>query len=480
MNSLLECFIALCERKRIKCNRYELTKTIDSQAFDLPNLQRVAAEQYIITRTDHVARDELDANTLPCIVKLADREFVLAINSAEDSAIEFWLPTANGWKQLTTPNVTARHSYDIVQIAIQTDRDSSGSSLIDSYSRHWFWGVIKRSVPTYRDSILATIAINLFALASPLFVMNVYDRVVPNEAISTLWALAIGVAIVFVFDFVLKITRTKLLELAGKKADILISSTLFNRALQARMDARPPSVGAFASNLREFDGVRNFISSTSIAVIADAPFIFLFIGVIAFVSGPLVIVPIASAIAVLTVGFISQYLIQRYSEKSQALSTQKNALTVEALANIEQLKADNLAPSLLAKWEHTVGSAAVWQQKTKESQAFNGHFAQFMQNITMLGIIIGGTYMISEQLLTMGALIATVMLSSRMAAPVGQFANMLSQFQLIKTGYKSLDSIMQMPEERSKNKHLIPLNTDRLTVELNNATVKYGAASSNI
>ncbi|MFT6255207.1 MAG: ATP-binding cassette subfamily C protein LapB, partial [Granulosicoccus sp.] len=215
---------------------------------------------------------------------------------------------------------------------------SIAESQVDTNQKHWFWSVMKSSWRIYRDVLLASLFINLFAVANPLFVMNVYDRVVPNNAVETLWVLAIGVLIVFLFEAILKTLRGYFIEVAGKKSDILLSSFLFERVLGSRYSERPASVGAFTSQFREFDQVRNFYTTSTISAFVDMPFVIIFLLLIYYVGGPLVYVPLVALPLILGFGLIMRKPIRHAVEQTFASGAQKSSTLVESLVGLETVK----------------------------------------------------------------------------------------------------------------------------------------------
>ena len=195
-----------------------------------------------------------------------------------------------------------------------------------------------RSWRIYRDVLIASLLINIFALVGPLFTMNVYDRVVPNQAIDTLWVLASGVFLVYIFDFIIRMLRGYFVDIAGKKSDILISANIFERVMGMKLVNRPVSIGAFASNLKDFESIRDFITSATILSVIDLPFVIIFLLVIAYVGSALVFIPIVAIILIILYGFLIQPILRTSIEKAFKASSQKNATLIEGLNGIETIK----------------------------------------------------------------------------------------------------------------------------------------------
>lgn len=320
---------------------------------------------------------------------------------------------------------------------------------------HWFWSTISKSWRIYRDVLVASLLINIFALANPLFVMNVYDRVVPNSAIETLWALAIGVFCVFFFDYLLRMLRVYFIEIAGKKSDILLSAYIFERVLGARFERHPASVGSFVSQLRDFEAIRNFVTSATITAFVDLPFVILFVLAVTYIGGKLVLVPLAVIPFILLYAFISQgFLLQAVSNSFMA-SAQKSATLVEAMTNLETLKILNAEGRVLRKWEKAVALLAYWGLKSRIWSNSTTSFAAFMQQLAGVLVVIVGVYAISNNDLTLGGLIACVLLTGRILAPLSQVAGLMVQYQQSKVALSSLDQIVQQAQERPEGKTFI-------------------------
>ncbi len=358
-------------------------------------------------------------------------------------------------------------------ITEQFQFDSRAPEILLTHNKHWFWGTIWNSVGIYRDVLLASFFINLFVIANPLFVMNIYDRVVPNNAIETLWVMAAGVSLVFFFDFILKIVRGHYLETAGKKADIILSALIFEKVMSLKMDVMPESVGAFSSNLREFDSVRNFLTSVTMTTFIDLPFFVLFLITISYVAGQLVLIPIVAVLIILIYGFIVHFPLKKVVESTYRANSQKSATLIESLTSIETIKSFNAEGMMQHRWEQAGGYIAKQGVKARTLSNSINFTSAFIQQMAMVATIIFGVYLIAENELTMGALIATVMLSSRAIQPMAQVANLTANYQQTKTALASLNDIMSMPVERDENKSYIHRATFKGGIEFKDVSFSY-------
>ncbi len=345
--------------------------------------------------------------------------------------------------------------------------------VLDNSKSHWFWGTLWKSKKIYTDVIFASLVINIFVLASPLFTMNVYDRVVPNNATDTLWVLAIGVAVIYILDTILKFIRSYFLEVAGKKSDIIMSSIIFERVMGLNMAVRPKSVGSFANNLKEFESIRGFFTSTTVATIIDLPFVFIFLFVIKLIAGQIVWVPIGIMVAILIYTLFVKGPLNRSIESSYAAAAHKNSVLIESLSNIETIKTMGASGSAQYQWEEASGEIANRGLKTRILSNSVSTMTAFFIQLNSVAVIVYGVYLIQEMELTMGGLIATVILSARAISPLGQVASLVANYEHTKTAYKNLNDIMKMPVDRPEGKEFIRRDEFNGFIEFQNVTFSY-------
>ena len=293
--------------------------------------------------------------------------------------------------------------------------------------------------------------------------MNVYDRVIPNQAYETLWVLSIGVMLAILFEFLAKMIRGHLTDIAGKKADLIISSAIFRRMMALRLADRPASAGSYANNLREFESVREFMTSASLLVLVDLPFLLLFITVIFIVGGKLAIVPAIIIPIVIIVGFIVQRPLSRYINESMKESSQRQGLAVEALEGIETLKTNNATGWAQQRWDTYTAKTSASSIKVKDTANFMINFSVAMQQLNTVFLVLFGTYLIhnenTAERITMGALIAAVILSGRALSPLAQVAGLATRFQQAKLALEGLNNIIERPIERvPERKYISPSN----------------------
>ncbi len=340
-------------------------------------------------------------------------------------------------------------------------------------AKEWFWSALWENKSIYAEVILAAVMINIFAIISSLFVMNVYDRVIPNNAYETLWVLSIGVLTVYVFDFVLKNLRAHFLDHAGKKADIKISARLFQQMLGMTMEARPASAGVMASHMREFESLRDFFTSATMTALIDLPFVLLFILLIAIIGGPLAFVPFVAVPLVFFVGMFMQKPLERVTKQSMMESALKNALLFETISGLETIKVQAAEGHTQRTWEELTEKASKTSAKSKQINALALNLAVFIQQVASVAVVIVGVYLIANAKLSMGALVACVILTGRAMAPLAQVAGLLTRLHQSKEGLRQLNELMKRPVERPSGKHFISMPSVRGKVEFQDVLFHY-------
>lgn len=399
---------------------------------------------------------DIPQQVLPAVLLLKDGgACLLTAMDRETGTAEMHRPGLAGRQIINLSELAQTYSGNSIFVQRQHQFDERTPEVINVRSRHWFWGAMSDAWPIYRDVLLGSFLINLFALVSPLFIMNVYDRVVPNNAIETLWVLAIGVAVVLVFDFIIKSLRGYFIDLAGKKVDVTLSALIYERVMGLKMFVRPESVGAFANNLRAFEGIRDFITSATVSTLVDLPFVILFLIVIAWLGGPLVFVPIAAIPIIVLYSLFIQNSLQEAVDHSFRGSSQKNAMLIESLSAMETIKSLSAEGAMQRKWENAVGYISTWSLRARLLSSSSVNIATLVQQLSMIGIVVYGVYLIGSGELTTGALIACVILTGRALAPTGQLANLATQYHQSKAGLHSLNEVMDLPVERPVGKSFI-------------------------
>lgn len=356
---------------------------------------------------------------------------------------------------LPEAELAARYSGRAILIQPRFRFDARAPEVEKVHARHWFWGALADNLPLYRDVLVAAFMLSLFALALPLFIRTVYDRVVPNHAFDTLWVLAAGVVIMLVADLVMRTMRGFFLDLAGKRVDVNISSYIMERVLAVRLENRPLSTGSFAANLRSFEAVRDFITSATVTAFIDLPFAFLFVLVIGWIAWPLALLILGGMALIFLVGLAVMKKMHQLAETSYRGSAQRNATLIESLVGLETVKTLGAEGLMQRKWESSVSFLARTSASLRLLSLSTINIAAWIQQTSSVGAVIIGVYLIAEGKLTMGGLIACSMLSSRAMAPIGQVAGLLMQYHSARIALASLDGILKQPVERPEDANFV-------------------------
>lgn len=403
------------------------------------------------------------SNQNSCILEDFSNESAKVIFANGDDPIEEWVEIEKLQKEYLGFAFMLKKPYSYA------DKDKK----LKTHSNHWFWDTIKLSKPIYKDVLLASFLINLFVLATPLFTMNVYDRVIPNNAIETLWMFTFGVMVAYILDIFLKFTRTYMLEIAAKKSDIIISSIIFEKVLDLTLESHPKSVGAFASNIKDFDSIRSFLTNATLTVLIDMPFVIMFLLLIGYIGGTLVLIPLFISIVILGYAFIIKDPLQKSIKSTHEAAAHKNGILIESLQNIETIKALGLSGKMQWSYEESTGEIANKSLKSRLLSSSIPNVTAFLVQINTILSILYGVYLINDFKLTMGGLIAIIILSSRTVAPLGQAASLITNYEDAKTSYEALESIISRPVERPKGKEFIRRESIIGNIEFKNVSFTY-------
>ncbi|PQA88541.1 type I secretion system permease/ATPase [Hyphococcus luteus] len=312
---------------------------------------------------------------------------------------------------------------------------------------HWLFGPLRDNAKIYGQTILAATIVNLLGLVSSFFIMTVYDRVLPNQAIESLIALTIGVILAHVFDFLLKSLRGYFIDIAGQRLDATVGASVFDNLMAMRLDARRGATGQIAGLVKEFDNLRDFFSSATLVAIVDLPFIFLFIGAIALVGGPIALVPLIGVLGAIISGVLIQPLIMKRTQEAMAEGHHKNAVLIETLGGLETIKSVKAEGLMRARWRSGVARHAKISAIGRFLNQFAVNASGFAQQASQVGVVVIGVFLVAGQEITTGALIASVILTGRAMAPLGQVASLLSRVSGAMASYKSLNHLMTSQSE---------------------------------
>jgi ATP-binding cassette subfamily C protein LapB len=417
--------------------------------------------------------DKITSLTLPAVLLLRDKQACILLHKDGETA-QIILPEADtGEHQIGLAELQQRYAGHVIFMRPAHRFDARTENSAVPRPSHWFWDVAAQSWPVYVEVLVASLLINLFALVMPLFSMNVYDRVVPNHAMETLWALTIGIALVMGFDMLMRALRGYFIDIAGKKLDVVLSANIFEKVLGIRMSARPASVGAFASNLQEFEAFREFITSATITTLIDLPFVVLFIGAMFWVGGALGWVPLIAVPLIVGVGLMLQQPLARLVQTSSKLAAQRQATLVESLVGLETIKVMGAQGAVQRKWEQLIGQIGQLALRSRFLSACAVNFSVFAQQAAYLAVIVMGVYLIADDKLTMGGLIACSILTGRALAPLSQVASLLTRYHQSRDALMSIDRLMNLPVERPAGKDFVHRPALRGGVEFKNVSFAY-------
>lgn len=412
---------------------------------------RAAARVGLAARVLQRPLARISSLQLPIVLLLDDRKACVVVSIDKDGQqFKIVLPeTGMGEKTVTRQELEEIYTgFSIfVRPKFRLEREEIDKIRLGS-ERGWFWGTLIEHWRVYRDVFVASFLINVFGLVSPFFVLNVYDRVIPNNAFETLWVLAIGISIIYMFAVIMRGLRTFFIDETGKKVNLKMSAILLQKVLNLRMEVRPQSIGSFSKNLQEFESIRDFITSVSITALIDMPFVVLALLVVWYLGGQIVFIHIGAIILLLVYALIIQIPLQKAVEHSFKASAQKNAILVEGLAGLEAIKMFGAESQIQRAWEQAVSYINEWSNKARLLSASMNFFSFFINSMLVVVVVIAGVYMISKGELTQGGLIALVIVSRQTIAPMSQVANLATRYHRARAALKSLNQIMKLPVER--------------------------------
>ena len=452
---LLECLATLARYHGRPCTRDALSAGLPLENHRLtPSLfERAARRAGLASKVLERPLDQIEPALMPVVLLLHDRQacVLMSLNVGHGMARVVLPEMGEAVVEMPQEELLARYTGMAILVRPKFSFDRRTPEVGKVRRRHWFWGALAENLPVYRDVLFAAGLINVFALTMPLFIMNVYDRVVRNQAMETLWMLAMGMVIIIVGDLVLRTMRSHFIDLAGSRVDVDLSARIMERVLGIRMESRPASVGSFAANLRSFETVRDFITSATVTTLIDVPFAVLFLVVMAWIDLPMILPGLVGMVLVLTYALLVQGKMHDLAETTYRAGALRNANLVESLVGLETVKAQGAEGIMQRKWEQTATFLARATMQLRMLAASTTHSAMWVQQLVTLSIIVIGVYRIGENELSMGGLIACTMLASRAMAPFGQVAGLITHYHNAATALTSLDQVMANEVERPED-----------------------------
>ena len=445
----------------------------------LPFHQTEPALEQVGMRAETIARrlKGWPSAKCPAILELEDDRAAVLLDVRDNDGLIYAPGLA---EPMWTKLVELEPAYTGRAVIVETDptRERENERPWDEAKRrHWFWSEVWKVRREFWPVLLAALIVNLLAFAMPLFTMNVYDRVIPNKAVATLWVLALGVLLALVFDFTLRVARGRLIDEVGRRLDARLSQKLFEKVMNLPMSDRQGSTGALARRVSDYEMVRDFFASTTVVLAVDLTFLILFLAFITFVGGWLVLVPLAGIAVMLTAGLSLQRSMGKVALDVQADSSLQHSVLIESISGAETLKAARAEGQMLGRWRRYASMSAATSERMRKLSAVAVNLASISQQSISVGLLIGGFYRFQAGDMTMGAIIAIIMISGRSLQPVGQLAFLITRG---KQAFATLDSLQRMMEAQDERQtavlSIVPeIRTGHL--ELRNVSFRYPNAS---
>ncbi len=477
VDSLLDSLLIICRSEGIATSRDALIAGLPLRNGKMtPKLVKRSAERVnlaanVLKKSLYTLRPEF----LPAIVLLKDEKarVVTKLDRNTNQATVIFPELGDAEVLMPIEELAERSSGYLIIAKAKFKFDQRAPQVGKVKLRHWFWGTLAENKHIYRDVMLAALLVNVFALSMPLFTMNVYDRVLPNRSVETLWVMAIGIALIMIGDLVLRTMRGYFLDWASARVDVKLSGRIMEQVLGIRMEQRPNSVGSFASNLRSFESIRDFITSATITTVIDIPFGLIFIGVIAWISPFMVIPVLAGALFILIYSFSVQTKMHELSETMYRAGALRNSTLIESLVSLETVKGLGIEGQMQRKWEHSANFLTEVSSKLKLLSSSINNGASTILQLINVSLVVLGVYLVIDAKLTMGGLIACTMLASRALAPVAQTAGLLTQYHTAATSLTSLDEIMTREVERPADAAFLSRPSFRGDIEFREVSFSY-------
>ncbi|MGM0517796.1 MAG: type I secretion system permease/ATPase [Pseudomonadota bacterium] len=432
-------------------------------------LHRVGVEGRVLA----MRLDELGHRLLPALLVMRDGATAVLVEWQDDEAVVLLPESGGGSERLSRQALAERYSGSAVVARLAFRPDDRAGEFAREQGEHWLKGPLKKHWKTWGEVAVAALMANVLAISTALFAMQVYDRVIPTAAHDTLWILASGVVLAVVLEFVLRSLRAHLLDVTGKGLDLQLSSLLFDRVMQLKLAAKPGSTGAFSSQIREFEAVREFFTSSTVGTISDMPFVLLFLGVIGYIGGPVVWVPFIAIWLIVLPGLLAQGHLARLSRQNLHEGAVRQGVLLESIENLETVKATRAEGRNLRLWEHLSADLAEVGVRVRRLSTMLGYGATLVQQLTYVGVVVVGVYLIGAGEMTIGALIASTILASRTIAPMTQVAGILARWQHVKVALEGLDDLMQAPVERPAGRTFARKPSLRGHYRLEDVTLSY-------
>jgi ATP-binding cassette subfamily C protein LapB len=477
--------VEIARLKGVQITQEELRRRMDAAQPDewMPAMVRAARAMGLQLTIAQAAVAEVPARLLPVLAEWKDgtvvvvrrlgAQDVVVATPAADSCVEQQMPLEEFLSQ-----ATGRTAF-VEPLSTRT-RDARIDEFLRAPKRSWFRDLILRDKASHGEIVLASLFGNLLTFATALFAMQVWDRVIPAQSTPTLWVLALGVVTALVFEFLLRTARVSLSDRVGKRADLAISSLMFARALDIRNDARPKSTGAFIAQLRDVEQLRELLTSTTIGAIIDLPFAILFLAFFAALAGPLLFVVLAVLVAIVVPGLLLQQPLSRLAREGMRESALRNAILVESIERVEEIKALQAEPRFQSLWERYSQTAAQAGIAQRRYISLFVNWTQTLQHLAYTAVLVAGTYMVLSGDMSMGALIACSILTNRVIVLFMPMGQALARWQSAKVALSGLGDLLAKPVDHDPERELLRRTTLRGEYQFQNVRYAYGEEGATV
>jgi len=450
------------------------------EAGHLPFHQAESALERVGFRSHQMALTlrKIDRRQTPALLDMGAKGAVLLLEVKEGTG-RIFDPIAGGesWRPLGA--LEGDYAGRALVISADPSRERGyGGDVVRRARDHWFWSELYKARGSFGFVALSAVVVNLLGFAMPLFTMNVYDRIIPNKAEASLWVLAIGVVFAFGFEFLLRYARAQLVDEVGREIDARLQQRLFEKVVNTPLSVRSGNTGAFAKRISEFESVRDFFGSTTIVLVVDMVFVVLFLALILALGGPLVLVPLVGIGVMIAAGFSLQRTMTAALRDAQADSSLQHATLVETISGLETIKAVRGEGRMLGRWRRYADMSAATQEHLRKLSAVAVNMAGLCQQAISIGLVVGGFYLFDAGKISMGAIIAIVMVAGRALQPVGQLAFLMTRARQAFLTLESLDRVMAAPDERLENVRSVTPTIERGVLELRGMSFRYPEAST--
>ena len=454
----LQALLTVAQHYRIQPSEEQIRLQLDWNKYqNIDDLLQIVTKQLGLNyRRADFSKDVLNPWRLPVVIEFKDGQVAVIEKVDQQGNASLQLSGDQGLSQTFTLKALQENAKQIFIFRPESSiPDARVDEYIKPYEQSWFWNIVLKDWKRYTDIMVASMVANILALATIVFSMQVYDRVVPSQSIPTLWVLAGGVLIAAIFEFTLRVARVYLSDIIGKRADLKISDRVFGHALRIRNKDRSKSTGSFISQIRELEGVRELVTSTTISAVADLPFFFLFLVVFWLIGGNIFWVMLLVVPLMLIPSFLAQKKLAQLAQEGMRESSIRNAILVEAVQGIEDIKLLRAEARFQNQWNHMNEISADISMRQRKITGWLNAWTQKIQGLTYASVVLVGCFAVMKGDMTTGALVACSILSSRMLAPISQITGVLGRWQQAKVAKQGLDELMKKPVDRPDRAQLI-------------------------